>query len=78
MINIHLAKSPDQKAQESAVREAKISVELLYGTWLESPVCSCVSVHEAQRDQGARESAGWHWELRAQGVQVLLLDVLSV
>lgn len=27
---------------------------------------------------GSQEPAGWHWELRDQGVQVLLLDVLRV
>lgn len=43
MMDIHLAKSPDQKAQESAAG-AKISREQLYGMWFESPVCSCVSL----------------------------------
>lgn len=55
MMDIRLAKKPDRKAQESAAG-AKTSLEQLYGVWLESPVCSCVSLCMRQgetREPGA-------------------------
>lgn len=57
-MDIHLAKSPDQKAQESTVGGVKTSLEQLHDMWFESPVCSCVSL--CMRQEETREpQASW-------------------
>lgn len=57
-MDIHLAKSPDQKAQESAVGGAKTNPEQLYGMWFESTICSCVSLCMRQ---GETREPGTSW-----------------